>query len=463
MEPTAARKEAGTRTISRRHALQIALGAAIPAFGTLAGCSSGGGGALGGGGGGGKVTELVIPTHRSPWLNAYKEIAASYEAESGIRINLREFPYDGLRTQMVNAMQSNSGAFDIFQIDEPWTAQFFTQKWVTPLKKIDSSFTPDDQIISYSNLVRWDATSKTSSANGDVMGLPLNGNVHILMYRKDLYDQLGLKVPATWEDAYANGRKAQQAGVVKYGHAARGQASSGGQSITYDFMPVFYSYGGSWFRDEGKDWTPTVNTDSAVAAVEMYRRLLQLGPAQPQTLGQAEVVSSMQSGDLLQVHSVVASAPQMEDAKASRVAGKMGYAVVPAGPAGAPAPTSGTWVLSVPSGLSAERSKAASDFIKWMLSVDTQRKFTLGTGIPTRKDVYTASEVPAAMRSYLDPVADSFPNARPAVRYEFASPMLEVVEKSLSAIVSNDDPVKPALDKLNQEITDVVRKAGYLK
>jgi multiple sugar transport system substrate-binding protein len=451
--------------MGRRDFLRMALGLGIgiPAIASLPSCTrGGGGGALGGGGGGGEVKELIIATNRSPWLGAYQKVAAQYEQESGIKATLREFPLDGLRTQMINDVRNKSQAFDVFQPGENWAAEFYANGWVTPLKEIDSSFSLDSQIITYDSALRWDESKKTFASGGEVMALPLQGNAHLFMYRKDLYDEIGLSVPKTWDEAVANGRKAQQSGKVRFGHVPRAQASADA-SITYDFLPVFYSFGANWFADEGTDWRPTVNSDAAVAAVEMYRELARLGPDQPQTVGQAEVIAAMQSGEALQTQAVAAVAPQLEDQSKSRVAGKMGYAVVPAGPAGRPTPASGIWLLAVPTGLPKERAEAAYKFIQWMMSPSTQLKFTQAGGIPTRKDTFASDEVPAQPQAYLEPLAASEPYFRRHIRYEFSSRMLEVTEPTLSELVAGSGPVKPSLDRMQAELTKIVRDAGYLK
>jgi multiple sugar transport system substrate-binding protein len=448
--------------LTRRSFLWGAAGAGLAA---LSGCSSGGGGgALGGGGaGGGKVTELVVPTNKSPWLNAYKKVAAQYQEQHGIRITLREFPYDGLRTQQVNAVQRKNFPFDVFQLDEPWTGQFYDSGWVTPLKQIDASFGLDPEVLTYDSLPFWDKAQRTSAAGGDLVGLPLNGNVDLFIYRKDLYDELGLKVPTTWDEAAANARAGQQSGKIRYGHIMRTQAAAGGAATTYEFMHIFYSYGANWFVDEGKDWTPAVNTPEAVAATETYKQLAQLGHAQPQTIGQAEAIALMQGGQALQTHVVAAAAADLVNPDKSQVADKLGFAVVPAGAAGKPTPTSGVWSLCIPAGLAAERAQAALGFIGWMLSRETQLAFTQNGGIPTRRDTYGASGLPATTASYLPAVGDSTPHARRHIRYVFAAAMLEVTERTLGQINAGTLAVKAGLDQMQRELTKVVRDAGFLK
>jgi multiple sugar transport system substrate-binding protein len=453
----------GTPALDRRRFLQlVAGGVSLPAIAALAGCGGGGGGALGGGAGGGEVTELIVPTNQSPWLNAYRAVAARYEQESGVRITLREFPYDGLRTQMTNAIQNQNLVFDLFQLDEPWTHQFYDNDWVTPLDELDPALSLDQEILTYDALPYWDAAARTSLETGSVMGLPINGNVHLLIYRRDLYEQLGIAVPTTWEEALAAGERAVQAGVARYGYATRGQASQGGQSITYDYMPVFYSYGANWFVDEGTDWTPAVTTAEAVSATEMYARLLALGPAEPQTVGQAEVIAAMQGGETLQAHVVAAAAPQMEDESASAVAGRVGYAVVPGGPAGRPAPTSGTWSLCVPRGVPAERAQAAYRFIRWMLERQQQLTFGREGGIASRSDVLAELSADPE-RAYVPAISDSMPDVRRAVRYVFSAPMLEVTERILSEVGSGAVAAPAGLDRLQGELTRVVREAGFLQ
>ncbi|MHA6624825.1 extracellular solute-binding protein [Pseudonocardia sichuanensis] len=450
-------------TMDRRRFLRLAaLGVSLPAIAGASACGGGGTGALGGGGGaGGEVTELVVPTNQSPWLDAYRAVAAQYEAESGVRITLREFPYDGLRTQMTNAIQNQNLVFDLFQLDEPWTHQFYDNDWVAPLDEVDAQFSLDPAVLTYDALPHWDAQARTSDESGRVMGLPLNGNVHLLIYRRDLYEQLGIPVPRTWEDAVAAGERAQQAGLARYGYATRGQASSGGQSITYDYMPVLYSHGGTWFADEGTDWTPALDSPEALAATEMFTRLLALGPAEPQTVGQAEVIAALQSGEALQAHVVAAAAAQLEDPAASNVVGKLGYAVVPAGPIGESAPTSGTWSLCVPRGLPPERAQATYRFIRWMLDKQQQTVFGQEGGIASRSDVL--AELGGGEAPYLRAVADSMPSVHRAVRYVFAAPMLEVTERILSGIGSGATPAPEGMAQLQEELTRVVREAGFLQ
>lgn len=447
------------REFDRRRFLRGALGAgiSIPALAAFTSCSDKGG-ALGGGGGGGEVTELVVPINSSPWLEAYKTVAAAYEQESGVKIVLREFPYDGLRTAMVNAIRGGNQSFDIFHLDEPWTGEFYANEWSVPFTDVDPKFSLDPQVVDFDGLPYWNAKTQTGSDDGKVMGLPVQGNVALLMYREDLYKELNLSVPKTFDDALANGRKAQQAKKVKFGYVARGEATQGGQSITYDFMPLLYGFGGDWFDEK---WRPTINSPEAVRAMETYKQLLALGPAEPNTVGQADVIAAMQAGQALQVQTVAAAAHEMNDPDKSNVAGKVGFAPIPAGTGDTPSPASGVWSLTIPKGNSKARQKAALDYINWILEKQTQLEFTKAGGIPTRDDTFEAGGLPEEATAYLKTVATSLPNVKRALRYTFTAKMVAATEPALSSMAAGKTPVKKGLDELASKLASIADDAGY--
>ena len=63
-----------------------------------------------------------------------------------------------------------------------------------------------------------------------------------------------------------------------------------------------------------------------------------------------------------------------------------------------PGVTSGTWAMSIPSGLSDERAKAALSYINWVMSKKAQIKFAEYGGIPTRTDVIAEANLGASQR-----------------------------------------------------------------
>ncbi|RMB57226.1 extracellular solute-binding protein [Tessaracoccus antarcticus] len=407
----------------------------------------------------GAVTAITVATATTPWLDGYKAIIAEYEKATGVKVTLRDFPFDGLQTQQVNAIQQQSNAFDVFQVNEGWVGQFYSQGWLRPLKEIDPDFAWDDGIADFDGLSRWDEERQSTSPDGEVVALPLNGNIHVLAYRKDIYDELGLTPPTTWDEAITNGKAAMEAGLSKYGYVTRGQGAPGGNSVTFDFSCVLHSYGAEWINDPGTDWTSSIATPEGEAAMAKYLELLEIGPANPQTIDQAAVIAAIQSGDALQGHMVVAVAPQFEDPDKSNVVGKIGYAEVPGGPKG-PRPISGAWTFGVPTGLPDDRSKAALHFMQWITSKEAQTSWAQKGGVITRADVLDAigDDQPqlAAMR-------DSLPDVHQGIRYPFGQAVLQSTEVNLNKIVAGQSGITDGLKAISDDIDAAVSKAGLGK
>ncbi len=431
---------------------------------TLAACSGGSApgdmplgseGTEGGGGDGGK---LVIPVNRSPWLPAYKALVEQYQEDTGITVELREFPYEEMRTQQINDIQNGTKIFDVYQLDEVYMPEFFVNDWVRPFNDVDPEFKLDFEVNSYGNYSYWDAEKQISAEGGELMAAPLNGNLHLLMYRKDVYEKLGLEVPKTWDEAVANGQKAVEAGEVDYGYTMRTQGVSSGAAVTYDFLPLLYSHKAKWFVDEGTDWTPAVDSPEAIAAATQLRELAQMGPEATTTLGQAEVIAAMQAGQTLQVHVVAAAAAQLESEADSNVAGNVGYALVPAGPDGEHGVASGTWALTIPAQIDDERAQRALDYIEWIESKDVQLEFAKLGGIPTRSDALESDEFTEAQQAYFGAVKETLPYVKPHVRYWFAPSMLEVTERILSQIAAGSVSPEDGMAQMQTELTAVMEE-----
>jgi len=425
----------------------------------LSGCSSDNQGALGGGSGkgDGSVDELIVATATTPWLESYREVVKRYQAESGVKVTLREFPFDGLLTQQINAVQQGSNAFDVFQVNEGWVGTFYGKEWLRPLADVNPDFTWDKQLIEYDGVGRWDKSAQVTGLDGDAYGLPINGNIHVFAYRTDLYDKLGLQVPKTFADAMENGRAAQKAGAAKYGYLARGQGAPGGNSVTFDYSAVLHGNGGEYFVEAGKDWTPRIDDDVARASLEQYLQLLSLGPRQPQTVDNAQVVAAMQSGQALQGHMVAAVADQLNNEGKSRVAGQVGYAVVPAGSEG-PAPVSGTWVLGLPVGGNDKRAEAGLAFMQWLVAKQTMMQWAKAGGIVTRSDVL--AEAAGDDHPELTAIAKSTDFVHGGVRFTFSQALLDSTEVNLNQVVAGQKSPQEGLSAIAQDLRRATDEAG---
>jgi multiple sugar transport system substrate-binding protein len=408
------------------------------------------------------VTKITAITNQSPWVEAYKKLVADYTKETGVQVDLRVVPVTEMRSLMVADIQSSTKTFDVFQIDEAFTHDFYANKWVKPFKQVDPNFKLDPNIGSYQNFVYWNAATKFSDPKGDVVSMPLNGNTNVFLYRKDIYSQLNLKVPTTWDEVLDNAAKIKAANVVKFPYIVRGQAAVGGMAVAFDYTHILASYGGRYFNQEGEDWNPVLNSKEGRAAATTYRNLVKYGPTATNTIGQAQVIAAMLAGDAAQGQVVFAAANQMNNPALSKVAGKIGFAVMPKGCATCnPGIVSGTFALSIPTGLSAEREKASYNYINWILSKKAQIKFAEYGGIPTRTDVIDEANLTSVQRDYLDVYQKGMKFVTSNIRYLFSVPMVATLETRLAAIAAGSITPSAGVRALNADIGKIVREFDY--
>ena len=392
------------------------------------------------------VTELSIPTADTPWLPGYQAMVAKYEEETGIKIRLVVLPAPELLTAQSAAVQAGSNEFDVFQINEQWTGVFYENGWVQELSSIDPNFEWDPNLIEFEGVGRWDSEIGQTSLTGKAYSLPMNGNLQVLVYKKSVYDQLGLSAPKTWAEVEANGKAAMEAGLVDYGFVPIGRGPA-----AYYFGGLLDSFGGKYFGNSASgDYTPTINSPQTRDALVQFKRLSDLGPDAPQTLGQAENVSVMQSGQGLHSILVAAAATPLENPDQSLVTGDLGYALMPGGKT-----VSGTWTLGVPTGLPSDRSKAAYDFITWLTSQSTMQSWVGNGGVITRTDVET--DLPA-----IQAIIDSADMVVPGFRFPFAPAAYEAISTALGEYLAGSLTVDETLEQLEESLTRVVRDAGYL-
>jgi multiple sugar transport system substrate-binding protein len=392
------------------------------------------------------ITEISVATADTPWLSGYQAMVAKYEEETGIDVRLVILPANELLTAQASAAQAGSNEFDVFQINEQWTGVFYENGWLQALTSIDQDFEWDPNLMEFEGVGRWDESSGQTSLDGVPYSLPMNGNLQVLVYKKSVYEELGLSAPRSWAEVEANSKAAMSAGLVEFGFVPIGRGPA-----AYYFGGLLDSYGGKYFgNSQDGDYTPTINSAETRQALLQFKRLSDLGPDAPQTLGQAENVSLMQSGQGLHSILVAAAASSLEDPNSSLVTGDLGYAVLPGGKT-----VSGTWTVGVPTGLPRDRSQAAYDFITWLTSQSTMQAWVENGGVITRTDITTDLPAIRAIIDSEDMVVSGF-------RYPFAPAAYEVLTSALGEYLGGSIDVDQALVQMEDGLTTVVRDAGYL-
>lgn len=117
-----------------------------------------------------------------------------------VTINFEKYSYNEYPVKMRLQLSSGDAVPDVVLVHDIFIPQFIKSGWLMDLTDI----VPRDQVL---------PTMDNASANGKIYGIPNQASTLVaFMYRKDVYDKLGLQPPATWDEYFEQGLKLKQNG-----------------------------------------------------------------------------------------------------------------------------------------------------------------------------------------------------------------------------------------------------------
>src|SRR5881396_1833084 len=274
-------------------------------------------------------------------LAGYKEdvLRASlpeFEKKTGIKVVVDASPFGDLYKKQLLSL-STGGRYDVLFMDEPWIAPLSER-----MKSLDlADFVP--------------TTVASGAFQGTQYAVPVDPNVQLLVYRKDLFEQKGLKPPTTWDELVAAAKAFHDPSKQQYGIAIT--ASSDIQTALYMLLAI-WSYGGE-LVDNGRG---SLNSAAGKKGGEVFLELLKFTPPNVKSYNFADVNKAIQLGQAAMAIQWASGARPMEDKTRSSVAGKLGYTLVPK--AVRQTPMRGVWTIAIAK--NSANQDAAWQFATWL-------------------------------------------------------------------------------------------------
>jgi len=385
--------------------------------------------------------------------DALKQAAKDYEQQTGIHINVAEFPYANLFEKELIDLNARTGAYDLIMLDDPWFPKFASLNVLTdltPLLKRRGQAGPDDDFVATSI-----ALGREPYQTGALYALPYVGNSQLFFYRKDLFQKHNLKEPATWEEVLTaaktiseNESSGAPGGGKVYGYVMR---AAQGNAAVADFMPIFWAFGGEMFDASNQ---PTVNSPEGIAALKFMIELGKYSPPGYASFNADEVGAHLLQGTAAMSINWPAWINSFSDSSKSKVIGKMEFGQLPA--ANNPGRAEiGNWLIAIPR--DARNVEAAMDFLLWATAREQMKLSAQRGNPPTRKSLFTDPELVAKFPSYpaqLRSLESSRPRPRTPLWNEIENAFGIYLSKANSGELSAED----AMNQANAEIKSIVER-----
>src|SRR5512141_3505327 len=305
-------------------------------------------------------TEIRFLMNKHPFTTYIEPRVVDFEKMTGIKVVIEAFPEDQYRNKRTIELNAGGKVDGYMIMPGQDDLHYWKAGWLQPLDAYikdpsltDADWNPKDFFASF---------AKASSVEGNQIGVVINAETSLLAYRRDLFTKFKQKVPTTMKELesvakFFHGKEVDGKKLV--GITLRGKKAA----ATSQWVDFLYSYGGSWTNAQGK---LNFASPEDIAAFKFYGDLLKnYGPQGGTMLHWAESTSVFMEGKAAMIYDANVFKSLYENPKESKVAGLVGYTVIPAGPKGLQLPHVSNWSLSISKTSTAQRQKAAWLFVQW--------------------------------------------------------------------------------------------------
>lgn len=260
---------------------------------------------------------LVVATEDRPLQRVITSLTSEFEKlMPNVKVKYVYYPSAELRSKIRLDASLGTGEFQVIYITEASVPEMAANEWLVPILDIyPKEYDFEDFFPSIVNVL---------SYGGVPYAAPLNAESTWLMYRKDLFEKEGIKVPETLEE-YIKVCQHFYRPPEMFGGVVRGDRGHGYN--VWRWTQFFAACGGKYMEDG--EWVFGKYLAEAVKATEYYLAVIKTSPPGGEKFSYLDAWDAFNAG---RVATFIAATPKYgttEDPDKSAVAGLVGYAPPP--------------------------------------------------------------------------------------------------------------------------------------
>src|SRR5262245_16447362 len=327
-----------------------------------------------------KIEVFLVKSPRGDLLSKYHK---EFEDLTGITVGSEMIPEQQQRQKAVIEFNSGNTSFDVIAISYHVQKRLFGKnKWLVDVRPMMADKSLADPNLDFADFAKGGLNYATQ-ADGRVDSLPLNLDPWVIYYNRELFDAKSVAYPRSFAEIVDV--------AARLNDPAKGVCGFVGRGLKNANVPVWTSfllgYGGTFLDANGK---LTTDTAEAIDAAKMYQTLLaKYGPQGVAGFNWNESQSLFLQGKAAMWLDGIGFAQPLEDPTKSRIVGKVGYGVMPAGPKAQVSAMFGDG-----EGISATSKKQGPSwfYLQWAANKTNQfRILQAAAGAPVRNSAYHAA------------------------------------------------------------------------
>ena len=301
-------------------------------------------------------TQLTIATVNNGDMVVMQGLSRKFEVDNpDIELRWVVLEENILRQRTTTDVASAGGQFDVLTIGSYEAPIWAKRGWLKPLDQLPADYDVDDLI---------DPIREGLSYDGTLYALPFYGESSMLYYRRDLFENAGITVPAnpTYEQVGEWAEKVNDPSNGVYGMCWRGKPGWG-ENMAF-LTTLVNTFGGQWFD---MDWNPQLDSPEWNEAVNYYVDTLNdYGPPGASSNGFNENLALFSTGKCGMWIDATVAAGLLSNPEVSQVADQVGFAAAPV--ASYPNGSNWLWAWSLAIPETSRSPEAAQRFITWATS-----------------------------------------------------------------------------------------------
>lgn len=347
---------------------------------------------------------------------------------------------NNLHDDFVNKMVAEDTSVDVMALDVTYVSEFAAAGWIEPMTDM---FTQEelDALLS--------GTVEGATYDGTLYAAPWFTNASALFYRTDVLEELGItEVPTTYDGWIEVFEQLPEDSSIEYAFSYQGGQS---ESMVCNWVEFLWSFGGDVLDAEGN---PVANSAENIAATQLMKDYIGTYAAEgTTTYSETESQQIFQEGKSLTCRTWSGTWNTFNDAEQSNVAGNVGMTVLPVQNEGDTAHSClGGLDLVINTYISDEQKEAAKTFVKWLVSEEAEKTFTLRSAQPpTVKAVYSDAEVLEQIPFYAD-FFSIIENGKSRPISPMYAEVSDAIQRNVHSALTGEVAVEDALNTLQGEL-----------
>lgn len=230
-----------------------------------------------------KQLEVWVTEPRNEYKTLIQDIAKDFQkVHPNIKVNVTLMSWDDAYVKWVSSLSAGN----------PPDVTYMVESWLGYLETLEKGgFLPINDVAEEIGKKKFSQqTLDIWQLKGKQLGLPWLWGFWVLHYRKDIFEQAGIKAPETWEDVMEAAKKLTSPEKKRYGIAM------GAKLDWYPrrtFATALYTHGGNLI---GKNGRIVLNSKETIDALTTYTKLFDYSPPGSTSWGYTEVNRALVSG-----------------------------------------------------------------------------------------------------------------------------------------------------------------------